>query len=87
VKEIVSTITSKGQVTIPAEVRRHLGVTQGDKLSFVIEDDGSIEVKAPKYPDVASLAGAAGALDQPLSWAQVNEIGREDRFEAKHKDV
>jgi AbrB family looped-hinge helix DNA binding protein len=39
-KEIVSTITSKGQVTIPAEVRRHLGVSQGDKLSFVIGDEG-----------------------------------------------
>jgi AbrB family looped-hinge helix DNA binding protein len=39
-KEIVSTVTSKGQVTIPAEVRRHLGVAQGDKLSFVISDGG-----------------------------------------------
>ena len=35
-KEIVSTITSKGQVTIPVEVRRHLGLRRNDKLSFVI---------------------------------------------------
>ena len=35
-RQIVSTVTSKGQVTIPADVRKHLGIKQGDKLSFVI---------------------------------------------------
>jgi AbrB family looped-hinge helix DNA binding protein len=82
VKEIVSTITSKGQVTIPAAVRKHLGVSQGDKLSFVIADDGTIALKAPNYPDVASLAGAAGTLAEQLSWEQTREIAREDRFDA-----
>ncbi|MBI2864482.1 MAG: type II toxin-antitoxin system PrlF family antitoxin [Chloroflexi bacterium] len=38
-KEILSTITSKGQVTIPAEVRRHLGVNTHDKIAFVIETE------------------------------------------------
>jgi AbrB family looped-hinge helix DNA binding protein len=83
-KEIVSTITSKGQVTIPAEIRRRLGLRQGDKLSFVIEDDGRIELKMPEYPTVASLAGAAVSLPEPMSWAQMREIAREDRFDAKH---
>ncbi len=83
-KEILSTITSKGQITIPAEVRKHLGVAQGDKLSFVIADDGTIEIKAATYPDVASLAGAAGTLPEPMSWDQMREIAREDRFDAKH---
>ena len=83
-KEIVSTLTSKGQVTIPAEVRRHLGVGQGDKLSFVIADDGRIEVKVPKYSDVASLAGAAGTLEEAMSWDRMREIAREDRFDTKH---
>ena len=83
-KEIVSTLTSKGQVTIPVEVRRHLGVGQGDKLCFVISDDGRIEVKAPKYADVASLAGAAGTLKESLGWDRTREIAREDRFDANH---
>ena len=86
-KEIVSTVTSKGQVTIPAEIRRHLGLRQGDKLSFVVEDDGTITLRIPKHPTIASLAGAAGALDRPMSWDQVREIAREDRFDAKHTDV
>ncbi len=38
-KEIVSTITRRGQVTVPAEVRRHLGVGTPDKVVFVIEGE------------------------------------------------
>lgn len=77
-KEIVSTITSKGQVTIPREVRRHLGLQEGDKLSFVLKDDGSVAVHVPAYPTVASLVGAAGSLPEPKSWEEMREIARED---------
>lgn len=85
-KEIVSTITSKGQVTIPAEVRRHLGIGQGDKLAFVIDERGTIALKVPRYSDVASLAGAAGALDTPVDWDRVQEIAHEDRLENTRRD-
>ena len=80
VKEIVSTITSKGQVTIPAEVRRHLGVKRSDKLSFIIEPDGVVRLKAPRHPDIASLRGAAGSLKKPLSWQETRDIAREDHL-------
>lgn len=33
-----STISSKGQVTIPIEVRHRLGLNEGDKVEFVFED-------------------------------------------------
>ena len=52
-----------------------------------LPDDGTTRLTAPKYPDVASLAGAAGTLSEPMDWAKMKEIAREDRFEAKHKDV
>ncbi|MDQ6694706.1 MAG: type II toxin-antitoxin system PrlF family antitoxin [Chloroflexota bacterium] len=77
-KEIISTISSKGQVTVPAEVRKRLGVKQGDKLSFVIEDSGSVRVEASRYRTIASLRGAAGVLRQPLTWQEIREIARED---------
>ena len=35
-----STITSKGQTTIPIEIRRHLQLKAGDKVRFFIEEDG-----------------------------------------------
>ena len=34
-----ATITSKGQVTIPAEVRRKLSLKSGDKVAFYLEND------------------------------------------------
>jgi AbrB family looped-hinge helix DNA binding protein len=33
-----STLTSKGQVTIPAELRKRLGLRPGDRVGFVVED-------------------------------------------------
>lgn len=83
-KEIRSTLTSKGQVTIPVEVRRHLGVGRGDKLSFVIDDSGTVEVRVPKYPTVASLRGKVASLPNTLSYDEMKEIAYEDRLVAKH---
>jgi len=37
VRQFVSNVTSKGQVTIPAAVREHLGVGTPDKITFVVE--------------------------------------------------
>lgn len=84
-KEIVSTVTSKGQVTIPAEVRRRLGVGTGAKITFVIDENGSVQIKAPRYPTVESLRGAAGSLKEPLRGDEMRDIAREDRLEAKHR--
>ena len=39
-QQITAKVTSKGQVTIPIEVRKALGVKAGDKLRFVAEDGG-----------------------------------------------
>jgi antitoxin PrlF len=43
---IPSKVTRHGRVTIPAEIRHALGIKEGDKVAFVLEDD---QVKlAPK---------------------------------------
>ena len=85
-KEIISTITSKGQVTIPAEVRKYLGITTTDKIAFVIDDQGTVRLRVPRYPTVASLSGAAGRLKKPLSWQEIQEIAYEDRIKAKYEN-
>ena len=33
-------ISSKGQISIPIAVRKHLNLTEGDKVIFIIDDDG-----------------------------------------------
>jgi antitoxin PrlF len=82
-KEIVSTISSKGQVTIPVEVRRHLGVSTNDKVAFVLDDDGGVRLAVPHYATVASLRGAAGSLARPVPWPEMRDAAREERLAAK----
>lgn len=77
-REFVSTVTSKGQITIPAEIRKKLHLDKGDKLSFVITDAGSIELRVPSYSTIASLAGAAGSLEQPIEWEDMRDLAREE---------
>jgi AbrB family looped-hinge helix DNA binding protein len=83
-REILSTVTSKGQVTIPAEIRKKLQLDKGDKLSFVITDEGSIELRVPTYSTVASLAGAAGSLEQPMDWEETLDVAWEERLAEEH---
>ena len=41
----VATVTSKGQVTIPKEVRDRLRLRTGDQLDFVVGEKGEITVR------------------------------------------
>ena len=80
-KEFVSTISSKGQVTLPVLVRRYLGVETNDKVAFVIEPTEGVRLTQARYPDIHSLKGAAGVLKQPMKWQEVKKIAHEDRLE------
>jgi antitoxin PrlF len=51
-----ATLTTKGQVTIPKAVREHLGVDTGDRLSFVVQEDGAVLVR-PISRHVRELGG------------------------------
>jgi antitoxin PrlF len=37
-----STISSKGQVTVPQEIRKRLGLEAGDRVEFVVEEDRTV---------------------------------------------
>lgn len=52
----VATLTSKGQTTIPKEIRDLLGLVPGDKLDFVVESDGRVVLR-PATLDVRELRG------------------------------
>jgi len=83
-QEIVSKLTRKGQITIPVAVRRHLGVDTNDKVAFIIEPNGKVQITQAKYPTIASLSGAAGKLKKPLPWKEVLRIAREDHLKEKY---
>jgi AbrB family looped-hinge helix DNA binding protein len=77
-KFITSTITSKGQITIPSVVRKHLGVGTRDKVTFVMEDDGRVSLMRLRFPNVDSLRGIAGTLPRPMDREEIEQIAHDD---------
>jgi AbrB family looped-hinge helix DNA binding protein len=47
----IATLTAKGQLTLPKPVREMLGLRSGDRLDFVVREDGLIEAMPLKQPD------------------------------------
>jgi antitoxin PrlF len=62
-REVISTVTSKGQVTIPVEMRRHLGVSASDKVAWVKGKGRKLELRPVKYT-VEELSGILPPLDR-----------------------
>lgn len=52
----VATLTSKGQTTIPKEIRDLLRLAPGDKLDFIVDSDGRVVLR-PATLDVRDLRG------------------------------
>lgn len=49
------TVTSKGQVTIPADIRRELGIAEGMKLVVVREGNALKMIPVPKLSELAGV--------------------------------
>lgn len=81
-KEIVATLTERGQITVPAEVRRLLGAQPRGKLAFRIEGN---EVRlVPVAFTFESAYQSVPALPEPLDEAEVSRIAKED-WALKHR--
>ena len=70
-----ATITSKGQITIPKEVRERLGVEAGDRLEFVEEEKGVYKVVAATK-DVRHLKGIIPKPGRSVSVEEMNRVVR-----------
>lgn len=70
-----ATLTSKGQITIPQEVRRALGLETGDRIEFVPEGPGRYAV-IPATQDVRSLKGLVPAGRTPVTLEEMERVIR-----------
>lgn len=52
-----ATLTSKGQTTIPKEIRESLGMQAGDRMTFTLMPDGTVSMRV-KTKSVMALAGS-----------------------------
>lgn len=83
-REIIAKVTSKGQVTIPVEIRRLLNVPNDSKLAFIIDDERSVRIGPATFPTIdESLRGTAGTLKRPMSWNEMREVARDDYISRK----
>lgn len=72
VKMASATVTSKGQITIPADVRTHLGLATGDRVEFILnEETGRYEVVPATCP-VTALKGIIRKPRKPVSIDEMN---------------
>ncbi len=60
-REFQATVTSKGQVTIPVEIRRQLGLDPTGKVAFVINSSGKVELRPVEYT-LETVMGSVPAL-------------------------
>ena len=79
--DIYASVTERGQVTIPAEVRKALGLTKPGKVIFRIED-GIVVVKKAPFQSIAEIAGSLPRLDPPMTWEEIEQAVDEDRAAA-----
>lgn len=67
-----ATLTSKGQTTIPQKIRSYLGLHTGDRLEFLINEEGKV-LLTPLTVDVRELKGC---LPKPKKSASIEEMNQ-----------
>ncbi len=70
----IATVTSKGQITLPLEVRRRLGLKRGDKVEFALGDAATVmrpvrKAVNPFLEDVGLVPGFK-SVEEVIAWVR-----------------
>ncbi|MFN8497100.1 MAG: AbrB/MazE/SpoVT family DNA-binding domain-containing protein [Anaerolineae bacterium] len=84
-EEYVGTLTEKGQVTVPAAVRRRLGIKPRSKVVFRIVGD-RVELAASSL-SLAETFGAVKPRKQPEDFKELRDLALEDHAQQVIKDM
>lgn len=70
-------VSERGMVTIPADIRRQLGIGAGDKLRWTVEEDGTLAVEVVRQRE--------GVFDdfEPVDAGETNAVEAEGEFGAE----
>jgi AbrB family looped-hinge helix DNA binding protein len=71
-----TTLTSKGQLTLPKDIRDRLGLKAGDKLNCSIAGDGEIVLRRKKL-DISDLVGILHVPGKRVTVEAMNEAIKE----------
>ena len=76
-----ATITSKGQITIPKAVRDQLSLNVGDRIDFVLAQDGRFDL----IPIKSSVKSLKGCVTPPKKLVTIEAMTKAIRLSAKRR--
>lgn len=80
--DLAAKVTSKGQITIPKEVRDALGITEGDQIVFRVEQHRALLAKTPNLLELAGTVEVPAAK-RGVAWDEVRRSTRRARAAAR----
>ena len=81
-----ATMTSKGQITVPADVRAQFGLKTGARVDFIVNGAGEL-VMRPRTGDIRAIRGAISWNGPSVSIEMMNEVIGEAAAEAFKRDL
>ena len=73
-KEIMSVVTRKGQITLPAELRKFLGIEEGDKVALSLLGPDKRQIRLRPVRSVAELTfGVVTPRKQPEDFDELRQ--------------
>jgi len=84
-----STLTSKGQITIPREIRDHLGLRKGDRIVFQFDEHGNLLLRQETQSPLGRLPGLLKHLakDRPVTVEEMKAAVRQDAAKSFKRSV
>jgi len=72
---VEATVTSKGQVTLPKELRKRLGIQNGSRIRFSIPATGPVQVERVLYDleDLWRMADEGGKPEHVMTFEEMDE--------------
>lgn len=71
-----TTLTTKGQLTLPKDVRDRMNLRAGDRLEVFPQDDGTILLQ-PATVDISELFGLLPKPEKPVSLEEMDKAIRQ----------
>lgn len=73
-KTIEATVTSKGQITLPSELRKRLGLEKGSRIRFSIPASGPVQIEPVRFAieDLWRMADSGPKPTRVMSFAEMN---------------
>ena len=65
-----STITTKGQVTIPKQIRTLLNIDKGDRIEFLVDNNGTVTL----WPITTDITELKGLVSKPEKYVSLKDM-------------